>query len=56
MTPHEGNLLSKSLYNGTSRIQVGNGSLLPIKHIGSLIISTTAESLVMNNVLHVPPL
>ena len=56
MTPHEGNLLSKSLYNDTDRVRVGNGLLLPIKHVGSLNISTPHQPLVLNNVLHVPSL
>jgi len=56
MTPREDNLLSKFLYNGTDRVHIGNGSLLPIKHVGSLNISTPHQPLVLNNVLHVPSL
>jgi len=34
MTPNDGNLLSKSIYNGPDCLRVRNGSLLPIKHLG----------------------
>ena len=49
-------LWSSLLSIGTDRVRVRNGSLLPIKHVGSLNISTASQPLVLNNVLHVPSL
>ena len=56
MTPTEGNLLSKSAYTGIDQVQVGNGTLFPIKHVGQIIISRVAKPLALNNMLHVPSL
>jgi len=53
MTPTEGILLSKTLYAGNDRVRVGNGSHLPIKHMGSLNIPTVSKPHVLRNVLHV---
>ena len=50
MAPTEGNLLSKSAYTGTQKVQVG------IKHVGYLQIPTVTKPLVLNNALHVPSL
>jgi histone deacetylase 1/2 len=41
-------------YNGTDRVQVGNGAGLHITHTGQSSISTAANSLVLKNVLRVP--
>ena len=54
MTHTEGNLLSKSIYTDSDRVRVGNGTLLPIKHVGSLNIPTVDKPLVLKDVLHVP--
>jgi len=56
MTPYEGTLLSKSIYTGNDRVQVGNGSLPPITHVGSLNIPAAHTPLVLKRVLHVPSL
>jgi hypothetical protein len=41
-------------YHGPDQIRVGNGTSLPIKHIGSTQFSTPTTSFLLNNVLHVP--
>ncbi|KAB2608352.1 hypothetical protein D8674_011520 [Pyrus ussuriensis x Pyrus communis] len=41
-------------YQGSDNITIGNGSSLPIKHIGSSAIHTSDHSLVLRKVLHVP--
>ena len=41
-------------YHGPDQIRVGNGTSLPIKHIGSTQFSTSTASFLLNNVLHVP--
>jgi transposase InsO family protein len=41
-------------YHGPDQIRVGNGTSLPIKHIGSTQLSTPTASFLLNNVLHVP--
>ena len=56
MSPHAGDLLSKSLYNGADRVRVRNSPLRPMKHVGSLKVSTTNKSFVLKNVLHVSSL
>ena len=56
MMPNEGSLLFKSFYNGTECVRAGNGTTLPIKHIGSFAISIVARSLSLKNVFHVPSL
>ena len=53
MTPDERNLLSESVYTGLDCVWVGNGYLLPIKHVGSRYVSTVAQPLVLTNILHV---
>jgi len=53
MTPNEGNLLIKYVYNGTDCVQVRNESLLPIKHVGSCYVSTVDKPLIVRNVFHV---
>lgn len=54
MTPYDGNFLSQSLYNGTTSIVVGNGTMLPIKNIGNCLLSTPVKSLKLDSVFHVP--
>jgi len=56
MTPNDGNWLSKSIYNGPDYVRVGNGSLLPIKHVGVRYVSTVDKPIVLRNVLRVPHL
>ncbi|KAM1797964.1 hypothetical protein ACFX12_032087 [Malus domestica] len=41
-------------YQGSDNITIGNGSSLPIKHIGSTALNTADHSLVLSKVLHVP--
>uniref|UniRef100_A0A2N9H307 Uncharacterized protein n=1 Tax=Fagus sylvatica TaxID=28930 RepID=A0A2N9H307_FAGSY len=41
-------------YQGSDHIRVGNGTRLPIKHIGTTQISTPTTTFRLNNVLHVP--
>jgi hypothetical protein len=41
-------------YHGPDQIRVGNGTSLPIKHIGSTQFSTPTASFLLNNVFHVP--
>jgi hypothetical protein len=41
-------------YQGSDQIQVGNGTSLPIKHIGTTQLSTPTTTFCLNNVLHVP--
>ena len=40
-------------YQGTDQIRVGNGTSLPIKHIGTTQLSTSTTTFRLNNVLHV---
>jgi hypothetical protein len=40
-------------YQGSDHIRVGNGTRLPIKHIGTTQISTPTTTFRLNNVLHV---
>lgn len=53
MTPSEGILSSKTTYSGPTEIQVGTGTLLPIKNIGTMYIHTISHPLVLNPVCHV---
>jgi hypothetical protein len=41
-------------YQGSDQIRVGNGTSLPIKHIGTTQLSTPTVTFRLNNVLHVP--
>ena len=43
-------------YSGFSLVKVGNGSLLPISHVGHTTLSTPHKPLCLRNVLHVPQL
>lgn len=56
MTPDDGKSLSKSTYSGNAHVKVGNGTLLPIEHVGNAEISTSTRPLRLRNVLHVPKL
>jgi hypothetical protein len=40
-------------YLGSKQIQVGNGTYLPIKHVGTTQLSTLTHSFRLNNVFHV---
>lgn len=52
LTNDLGNLNLHSEYSGPEEVQLGNGSTLPICHVGSSSIPNT--SLCLRNVLHVP--
>lgn len=54
MTPSKGILFVKSSYAGPIKICVENGTLLPIKHIGNLVIHTSGRPLSLKSVCHVP--
>ena len=41
-------------FEGSEKITIGNGTGLPIKHIGSTKLQTPTHSLILNKVLHVP--
>ena len=56
MTLGDDKLLSKSLYSGTSLIKVGNGILLPIKHVGYSSVLTPFKPLHLSRVIRVPNL
>ena len=48
------NFASKDEYIGIEKITVGNGNLLAISHVGSFIISNSAQLLLLKNILRVP--
>jgi hypothetical protein len=56
MAAYPGNLSSLSLTSTNSRIIVGNGTSLPITHIGSAAFPSTSRPLSLNNVLVSPHL
>uniref|UniRef100_A0A2N9EUK2 Reverse transcriptase Ty1/copia-type domain-containing protein n=1 Tax=Fagus sylvatica TaxID=28930 RepID=A0A2N9EUK2_FAGSY len=41
-------------YNGNDQIRVGNGTALPIHHIGTTQLTAPSTSFILQNVLHVP--
>jgi hypothetical protein len=41
-------------YQGSEQIRMGNGTSLPIHHIGTTQLSTPTTNFCLNNVLHVP--
>ena len=41
-------------YQGSDKIQIGNGLGLSVKHIGSTKLSTPTSSFILHDVLHVP--
>jgi hypothetical protein len=54
VTPDLNCLSSSQPYTGTDVVHMGNGTWLKISHIGSTILSTSGQPLVLTNVLHVP--
>ncbi|RHN41157.1 putative RNA-directed DNA polymerase [Medicago truncatula] len=48
------NLSIKSDYTGDDHLQVANGNILPITHIGSTILSKSSSPLILSNTLCVP--
>ena len=56
MTPSKGILSAKLPYNGSDSVIVGNGTRLPIHHVGQVHLSTSVLPLTLNNVLYVPKL
>jgi len=52
MTPDNG----KSVYSGNTLVKFGNGTLLPIMHIGQYHLPTQTHPLRLSSVLHVPKL
>ena len=56
MTPDDGNLISKIVYSGNSLVKVGDGTLLPIVHVGHSHHPSRTQPLQLTNVLHVPKL
>jgi histone deacetylase 1/2 len=47
-------LAVREVYNGNERIHVSNGTGLHISHVGHGTLDTTAKSLALRNILHVP--
>lgn len=56
MTPSEGNLMHKSVYNGSDHALVRNGSLLKIANIGYAQLPTSSRPLHLKSIFHVPQL
>lgn len=56
MTLDDGKLSSKSIYYGNSLVKIGDGTLLPIAHIGTSCLPSTQHPLSLTRVLHVPKL
>ncbi|KAJ9542286.1 LOW QUALITY PROTEIN: hypothetical protein OSB04_028792 [Centaurea solstitialis] len=50
------NLSFHAPYDGTEELVIGDGSCLPITHIGSLLLHTPHTSIILKNVLCVPSL
>jgi hypothetical protein len=48
------NLSIQQPYNGTENVTVGNGSILPITHIGSTSFKTPNSFLHLKDILHSP--
>ena len=46
------NLSTLSDYHGPNQVHIGNGNTLPIKHVGSSVLSTPT-SFSLRNMLHV---
>ena len=53
---HAHNLSTKSDYKGKDRLVIGNGSKLPISHIGSSVNASHnfQKPIYLNNILYVP--
>ncbi|PHT77498.1 hypothetical protein T459_21020 [Capsicum annuum] len=56
MTPDPSTLTSHTPYSGSSQVIVADGTLLPIKYIGSSTLSTTSKPLLLKNLLYVSSL
>jgi len=56
MTHDDGELLTISPYSGTSLVKVGNGTLLPISHVGHSFFFTLVKPLYLPCVLYVTQL
>ena len=56
MTAHPGNLSSSTPVHTPTRITVGNGSSLPITHVGSTSFPSSSTPITMSNVLVSPDL
>jgi hypothetical protein len=56
MTSSPGNLQSSTVYHGQDKVQFGNGSVLPITHVGHTTISSPQSTFQLRNVLVVPNL
>ncbi|KAK9698110.1 hypothetical protein RND81_08G083300 [Saponaria officinalis] len=54
MTNNEGILSNKSIYSGSIRVKVANGSELPIGHIGNFTLNSGSQPIHLKYVLHVP--
>lgn len=46
--------INPSEYTGEDQVRVGDGSALPIQHIGNSTLSTSHGNLILRNLLHVP--
>ena len=56
MTAHPGNLMSETPIHTPTHITVGNGSSLPITHVGNMSFPSTSTPVNMSNVLVSPNL
>lgn len=56
MTGNISHFSTLSTYNGSDHVYMGNGSALPIRHIGTVTLDTTMSPLILKDVLHVPDL
>ena len=56
ISPLEDNLCTKLPYTRSYSVVVGNGTHVPICHVGKLCLPTSASTLHLNNVLHIPKL
>lgn len=54
LTADLNNLSLKSEYQGPDQLKIGNGSVLPITHIGSSSFHFSNRSFMLNNILRVP--
>ena len=54
MTPDDSSLLSKTVYSGSALVKVGDGTLLPVVHVGNTSLISKHRPLTLKNVLHMP--
>lgn len=54
MSGDPGILTQMQTYSGSDNITIGNGTSLPISHIGEVPVNTVYGPLILSNVLHVP--